>query len=81
MSDVKHKVCCESFAKLLGTSGGKSPLAVGYAGQFGSTRQVDLEADGTYNIAGCCGGGCYVVEDARFCMFCGAEIAKWEIEQ
>jgi hypothetical protein len=33
---------------------------------------VRNEAD--WNVNGCCGGGCYVVQDIRHCPFCGANL-------
>ena len=30
--------------------------------------------DGTWHIEGCCGGGCYVVNDMAYCPFCGAKL-------
>lgn len=39
-------------------------------------QQIEPDSDGvTWNINGCCGGGCYVVTDVRFCPFCGAQLA------
>lgn len=29
--------------------------------------------DGSWNIEGCC-GGCYVVQDMRYCPYCGTQI-------
>lgn len=30
--------------------------------------------DGTWNITGCCGGGCFVVDQIAFCPFCGKSV-------
>ncbi|MFH1505670.1 MAG: hypothetical protein ABIE94_01630 [archaeon] len=29
-----------------------------------------------WNIEGCCGGGCYVVTNIKFCPFCGIELKE-----
>ena len=31
-------------------------------------------SDNKWNINGCCHGGCFVVNDIRFCPFCGTEL-------
>jgi len=33
-----------------------------------------IQDDGTWAINGCCGGGCYVVVDMKFCPYCGGKI-------
>ena len=32
--------------------------------------------DGTWVVNGCCGGGCYVITDMRFCPFCGSALTS-----
>jgi len=27
-----------------------------------------------WNVEGCCGGGCYVLSDIKFCPFCGTKL-------
>lgn len=39
------------------------------------TAQIERESDGTWNVNGCCGGGCYVLDDIKFCPFCGAKLS------
>lgn len=36
--------------------------------------QFERDQDGTWNINGCCGGGCFVVDSMKFCPFCGEEV-------
>ena len=55
--------CCKAFAKM--TKDGSSGIP-----------QFEQDANGTWNINGCCGGGCYVVTSMRWCPFCGALIAE-----
>ena len=56
--------CCEKFASEARADEGDRPPFV-------------KDQDGkTWNIEGCCGGGCYVVTEMRFCPYCGAKLAK-----
>lgn len=32
------------------------------------------EADEEVNVGGCCGGGCYVLCNLKYCPYCGKEI-------
>jgi len=36
--------------------------------------QIEQSDDGTWAVNGCCGGGCYVLIDVRFCPFCGSAV-------
>jgi len=36
--------------------------------------QFEKDDNDTWNIYGCCGGGCYVVTGMKFCPFCGARL-------
>ena len=75
---MKH--CCEAFAKDAGAllppvGGGMYPRSLRPSAQF------EPDDDGeTWNINGCCGGGCYVVTGMRFCPYCGSELAKEHTE-
>ena len=35
---------------------------------------VDYDPEHGYSIRGCCGGGCYVIYDFRYCPFCGEKL-------
>ena len=38
--------------------------------------------NGKWHVNGCCGGGCYVLEDIKFCPFCGKDLApRYIVEQ
>lgn len=40
-----------------------------------SANGFEQDPDGeTWNINGCCGGGCYVVTMMRFCPYCGSNL-------
>jgi hypothetical protein len=58
-----HPYCCNSFAR-------QADRRDNADGGF------ELLDDGTWGINGCCGGGCYVVAEMKFCPFCGAGVAS-----
>lgn len=36
---------------------------------------IELDGGGkTWNVSGCCGGGCFVMEGIRYCPWCGVDI-------
>jgi len=35
-----------------------------------------LKEDNTWAINGCCGGGCFVLTDMKFCPFCGKKVIE-----
>lgn len=37
-------------------------------------EEFERSRDGSWNINGCCGGGCFIVADMRFCPFCGTKL-------
>lgn len=75
MGERQFAYCCAAFAeqamKLQEMAGGgfAYPSAMHPHSQF----EPDTETD-TWNINGCCGGGCFVVTDMRFCPYCGARL-------
>ena len=34
-------------------------------------KHFEKDPDGSWNIMGCCGGGCYVVSGVKYCPYCG----------
>jgi hypothetical protein len=71
----KPKFCCDKFAEEAGAL--KAPAGGGwmYPPEVRPSAQFECsEEDGTWNINGCCGGGCYVVSDMKFCPFCGTKL-------
>lgn len=38
-------------------------------------KQIEHGSNGEWCVNGCCGGGCYVLTDIRFCPYCGARLA------
>ena len=48
-----------------------------YPKEMRPTAQFEPAEDGqTWNVNGCCGGGCFVVEGMKFCPFCAASLAS-----
>lgn len=69
--------CCKEFAEQAGeltsvvAGGGLYPPAMRPRAQF---EPDDNEK--TWNINGCCGGGCFVVTGMRFCPYCGKGLSN-----
>lgn len=68
------KYCCEKFAEEAGRL--QAPVGGGglYPASMTPAAQFVPDPDGTWSINGCCGGGCYVVTEMRFCPYCGSRI-------
>ena len=68
------KFCCNEFDKQAGAL--QSPIGLGliYPDSMRPNAQFETDNEGAWNINGCCGGGCYVVEVMRFCPYCGATL-------
>jgi hypothetical protein len=66
--------CCSEFAKQAGEL--LAPVAGGlYPPSFRPKSQFQQDnKSGSWNINGCCGGGCYVVINMKFCPYCGAKL-------
>jgi hypothetical protein len=66
------QACCKDFAEQAGKY--QAPAGGGflYGYEMMPSAQFEKGESGTWNINGCCGGGCYVVTDMRFCPYCGA---------
>lgn len=58
--------CCEEFAREVQT-----PKHM--------KRMERNEEDGTWRVYGCC-QNCYVLDDIKFCPFCGSRLAGKEEE-
>lgn len=70
------KFCCEAFAEEAGQLQAPSALAFGYPSSMRPESQFERDADGTWNVNGCCGGGCFVITNMRFCPFCGTGLVR-----
>jgi hypothetical protein len=74
------KYCCEAFDKEAGEY--QAPVGGGlYPPSMKPSAQFERDDDGTWNINGCCGGGCYVVTAMKFCPFCGADVSTMKEEE
>lgn len=56
---IDQEYCCQQFAEKVEETSG----------------EFERDSEGGWNIGGCCGGGCYVVEKMEFCPFCGARLS------
>lgn len=67
--------CCRAWEQetrsLHSMAGGGGP-----AERAALDAQIERAADGTWSVNGCCGGGCYVLTEVRFCPFCGADVTR-----
>jgi hypothetical protein len=45
-----------------------------YPPELKPTAQIEQVDDGSWAVNGCCGGGCYVLTDVKFCPFCGTKL-------
>jgi hypothetical protein len=68
--------CCEALAKEVRDhkpfvgGGGLYPES---ARPYGQIEQRD---NGSWSVHGCCGGGCTVIDDMKFCPFCGTKLPE-----
>ena len=76
MNQLNPNYCCAAFAKQAG--GYQAPVGGGglYPSGYMPEAQFEQAENGTWNINGCCGGGCYVVSDMKFCPYCGGKLAQ-----
>ncbi|WP_155904939.1 hypothetical protein [Methylopila sp. M107] len=65
--------CCKQFGQEIGRY--RAPAGGGfYPSTMAPDAQIEPDSDGTWNVNGCCGGGCFVLTGMRFCPFCGEGI-------
>lgn len=66
--------CCDKFKENAEVA---KPM-VGVIGvnpqEVNPTSQFERQDNGKWAINGCCGGGCYVVDEINFCPFCGTKL-------
>ncbi len=63
--------CCERWKEEVGRL--LAPVGGGLYGGALPTGQIEHDGE-AWNVNGCCGGGCYVLQDIKFCPFCGAAV-------
>jgi hypothetical protein len=68
------KHCCKEFKEQASIL--QSPVGGGflYPEELRPYTQFEPDIDGTWNINGCCGGGCFVVTGMKFCPYCGNKL-------
>ena len=72
--------CCERF-RYYATHYEGGPFArYNYPPAEYPEAQIVLTSDGTWSVNGCCGGGCFVIEDMKYCPFCGCMLNEKEEE-
>ena len=66
--------CCKKFAKQAGKL--QAPAGGGFLYPPGMIPKAQFVqgTKGRWHINGCCGGGCYVVTDMKFCPYCGKRL-------
>jgi len=73
-SAIDQTFCCDRFAAEAGAHKAFAGGGFMYPDLMRPSAQFHRDDDGSWNVNGCCGGGCYVVTDMRFCPFCGASL-------
>ena len=63
--------CCEEFAAEAIAHKAFVGGGVLYPEDIRSSGQVEQNSDGTWSVNGCCGGGCHVLSNLRYCPWCG----------
>lgn len=66
--------CCDRFAHEAGHLQALAGGGFAYPPGMRPSAQFQRDSDGTWNVNGCCGGGCYVITEMRFCPFCGSKL-------
>jgi len=70
--------CCEALAKEVGEHKAFAGGGSAYPAALHPTGQIEQAEDGSWNVNGCCGGGCYVLSKIKFCPFCGTALPRKE---
>jgi len=66
--------CCAALAKEVGEHRSFAGGGYMYPSVLHPTGQIEQCDDGSWAVNGCCGGGCYVLTEVRFCPFCGTKL-------
>ena len=38
------------------------------------SQELVMQDDATYDVPGCCGGGCNIISGLKYCPFCGERL-------
>ena len=68
--------CCKEFEKNATRHQPFAASGLAYS-EIGDapTGQIERDCDGEWSVNGCCGGGCYVLTNLKYCPFCGTKLA------
>jgi len=70
------KYCCDEFKEqatnLQAIAGGISL----YPKSAWPKAQFECGEKGSWNVSGCCGGGCFVITGMKYCPYCGKKIKE-----
>lgn len=80
MSDNSEtEFCCDEFAEQAGAVKSLAGGGFMYPADMRPLSQFECDdgenGDGSWHINGCCGGGCYVVTNMKYCPYCGTKVA------
>lgn len=72
----KIKVCCTEFEEqMLDEDISFAGGGFGYPPSMRPNTQGQFNGK-TWDVNGCCGGGCFVLTKLKFCPWCGSKISK-----
>jgi hypothetical protein len=66
--------CCEEMAKVTTEHEAFAGGGGLYPSDMEPDAHIEQSDDGSWHVNGCCGGGCYVLNDIKFCPFCAAKL-------
>jgi hypothetical protein len=69
------KYCCTQFAEQAGKLQAPAGGVFAYPEYLRPSAQFEPDVmAGEWNINGCCGGGCFIVTQMKFCPYCGSKL-------
>ena len=69
---MKIKPCCKQFAEQMLDKPSFVGSGLLYPDNPNTQGEYD-EEEKSWDINGCCGGGCYVLTDIKYCPWCGKQ--------
>lgn len=78
---MKIKICCNEFAKQMLDKPSFAGGGFLYPGDMRPNTQGEYDEESkSWSVNGCCGGGCYVLTDFKFCPWCGKSLSQSQKE-
>lgn len=75
MTQQEQHICCEQMASKIKDLPSFVGMGLLYPPMMRSEAQVEYSSvDDMWNVNGCCGGGCYVMENIKHCPYCGEKL-------